>query len=82
MNKWLIHSGWGEARARASAPRESLRCAPIRPEGRRGRLEAAGERLRPEKVTKNDAHGCVVERPVMILPQVHLRKPCYDFSFL
>ena len=20
--------------------------------------------------------------PVMILPQVHLRKPCYDFSFL
>ena len=37
---------------------------------------------RPEKVTKNDAHGCVVERPVMILPQVHLRKPCYDFSFL
>ena len=23
-----------------------------------------------------------VERPVMILPQVHLRKPCYDFSFL
>ena len=23
-------------------------------------------------------HGCVT----MILPQVHLRKPCYDFSFL
>ena len=21
-------------------------------------------------------------RPVMILPQVHLRKPCYDFYFL
>ena len=23
-----------------------------------------------------------LERPVMILPQVHLRKPCYDFTFL
>jgi hypothetical protein len=23
-----------------------------------------------------------VERVLMILPQVHLRKPCYDFSFL
>ena len=22
------------------------------------------------------------ERALMILPQVHLRKPCYDFSFL
>lgn len=22
------------------------------------------------------------ERVVMILPQVHLRKPCYDFTFL
>ena len=27
-------------------------------------------------------HRCGLERPVMILPQVHLRKPCYDFSFL
>ncbi|KAK3763529.1 hypothetical protein RRG08_046802 [Elysia crispata] len=22
------------------------------------------------------------EQPIMILPQVHLRKPCYDFYFL
>ena len=36
-------------------------------------------RSRQDGTTK----GCVcVERPVMILPQVHLRKPCYDFSFL
>ena len=28
-------------------------------------------------------HGCMVGFSVrMILPQVHLRKPCYDFSFL
>ena len=27
--------------------------------------------------------GCgFVDRVVMILPQVHLRKPCYDFTFL
>ena len=26
--------------------------------------------------------GCFVGCVLMILPQVHLRKPCYDFSFL
>ncbi len=26
--------------------------------------------------------GVVLDRVVMILPQVHLRKPCYDFTFL
>ena len=31
---------------------------------------------------RNDAQRWGVERPVVILPQVHLRKPCYDFSFL
>ena len=30
------------------------------------------------KFVHNEASGCVR----MILPQVHLRKPCYDFSFL
>ena len=32
-----------------------------------------------------DKHGCmffVWMCVLMILPQVHLRKPCYDFSFL
>ena len=33
-----------------------------------------------------DKHVCLgmldVDRVVMILPQVHLRKPCYDFTFL
>ena len=23
-----------------------------------------------------------LDKPIMILPQVHLRKPCYDFYFL
>ncbi len=26
--------------------------------------------------------GCELDLVVMILPQVHLRKPCYDFTFL
>jgi hypothetical protein len=26
--------------------------------------------------------GLVIRQTVMILPQVHLRKPCYDFYFL
>ena len=34
------------------------------------------------KVDKGGTQMCGLERPVMILPQVHLRKPCYDFSFL
>ena len=28
------------------------------------------------------SHGGLVLDLVMILPQVHLRKPCYDFYFL
>ena len=28
------------------------------------------------------SHGGLVLDLVMILPQVHLRKPCYDFTFL
>ncbi len=43
-----------------------------RPRPARSVAEAAGPFL-----------GCVVlDRVVMILPQVHLRKPCYDFTFL
>jgi hypothetical protein len=26
--------------------------------------------------------NALLRRPIMILPQVHLRKPCYDFYFL
>ena len=33
-------------------------------------------------VFTNSLGCCDVDRVVMILPQVHLRKPCYDFTFL
>ena len=42
---------------------------------RRGRPEG---RPRPESQFARGSEWI----PVMILPQVHLRKPCYDFSFL
>ena len=35
------------------------------------------------KKTQNSSHGWFVKFvSEMILPQVHLRKPCYDFYFL
>jgi hypothetical protein len=34
------------------------------------------------EASRGVVHGCVVGYVRMILPQVHLRKPCYDFSFL
>jgi hypothetical protein len=43
---------------------------------------AARERTESPPPNDNSSQRVRVERPVMILPQVHLRKPCYDFSFL
>ena len=34
------------------------------------------------RVSRAGQASCVASRSVMILPQVHLRKPCYDFYFL
>ena len=31
---------------------------------------------------KNSSQEGIIVELLMILPQVHLRKPCYDFSFL
>ena len=45
-------------------------------------LEAALEAVRPPPKLHGLVHGCLVHYVRMILPQVHLRKPCYDFSFL
>ena len=42
----------------------------------KGRLEPESPRGQTQRV-----HVCVLIDS-MILPQVHLRKPCYDFSFL
>ena len=46
--------------------------------------EAGTRRIgsRQGELVRDRAHRCGWKRPVMILPQVHLRKPCYDFSFL
>ena len=41
--------------------------------------------MRPEGTQIGRERGCVcffLWDVLMILPQVHLRKPCYDFSFL
>ena len=56
-------------------PRRRRR-APPSPEARRHNADD------PKKGRNdNSTHGAG-EGTIMILPQVHLRKPCYDFSFL
>jgi hypothetical protein len=65
------------------------------PPSPRGRREAptlrigVARRLRPfsaaakeQQGGEDEALGCLFRVVSMILPQVHLRKPCYDFSFL
>ena len=46
--------------------------------------DTRGKAARPEgnAQSRDSAQRWGWKRPVMILPQVHLRKPCYDFSFL
>ena len=47
--------------------------------------EVASRLFPPARADARESRGspCVWVRSVsMILPQVHLRKPCYDFSFL
>ncbi len=49
-----------------------------------GSLGGKAMRERHTKRTQGNANvytGCIVDL-LMILPQVHLRKPCYDFYFL
>ena len=43
-------------------------------------LPLAKTRVRPP--SRSFSRFLVAELPLMILPQVHLRKPCYDFYFL
>lgn len=52
--------------------------APGRGRGRRGR----GGWLLPGGFTLRVHRSCSLKATTMILPQVHLRKPCYDFYFL
>lgn len=76
--------------ARASGRREGndrRRAAPGKSSGGRPRRDPAGEETRPPALSCPEA-SCRARpcdragEPVMILPQVHLRKPCYDFYFL
>ena len=54
------------------------------PEGarRRGRRARDGDRPRRTPPLLNTSSLSALQVSTMILPQVHLRKPCYDFSFL
>ena len=50
-----------------------------------GRRQAASPRGLPEQATRGVVYlyrATRAQNSVMILPQVHLRKPCYDFYFL
>lgn len=81
---------------RPQAPREAGRDGRGRSPGPRGPGDgagrarfASGRREREPPPTPLGTRGGSTKRarrqglpPVMILPQVHLRKPCYDFYFL
>ena len=43
--------------------------------------QATPGNIKRPRVNKNTKYSSYLHR-VMILPQVHLRKPCYDFTFL
>ena len=58
-------------------PREATRNRFRAPRAARCRREPTTGRARDGTVDRVDMDGLV-----MILPQVHLRKPCYDFCFL
>ena len=80
--------------SRTDTPRRKATGLATPPGRRRKRARArapAAALWPPEGASHGRRHACakptlrkgVRERiPVMILPQVHLRKPCYDFSFL
>ena len=74
------------ARLPKQCPRDAERDALHRPtEGTASHCSHSTPRGGLPKESPGDDNGTQrvrVERPVMILPQVHLRKPCYDFSFL
>ena len=66
-------------------PRADARTGGREPAATRRSLLRGGRRQRHAKDAarrETVRTGWRVERPVVILPQVHLRKPCYDFSFL
>jgi hypothetical protein len=77
------HRQRGEAsEQRSTASRKRMARGPGRSPGIQGEPRPSRAPAAPRKGLTEQCSKCGVERPVMILPQVHLRKPCYDFSFL
>lgn len=67
------------SRGRRTAPARRLaHCLPAPARGRDADGHASGRGPSRYDHNSRSSAGCVS----MILPQVHLRKPCYDFSFL
>ena len=63
---------------KAAAPRETRR----EPGDPRRASERSNRNRASERTPLRATQAGRIEQPVMILPQVHLRKPCYDFYFL
>ena len=86
MKKGVGYRGFGRRQPQGVSPRET----PAGPEKRLVRAPAQGPTLgaaSAQQVCTAHPQGDSVVTGVdsidsMILPQVHLRKPCYDFSFL
>ena len=68
----------GAFRARGSLARTAR--ARARASGKGSRRAVARHADRPS--VRERVRGLLLRASTMILPQVHLRKPCYDFSFL
>ena len=71
QQQWPVHTDQAGRLCRASASSGRTRLLGC-PGTRHGRPEGGVSTVAIEGT----------EQPIMILPQVHLRKPCYDFYFL
>lgn len=76
LGQWGLGGGMGSWVGRSAAERGGVGCACMRGETRFSPAPHTRARSRATSHRKAQPH---VE---MILPQVHLRKPCYDFTFL
>lgn len=92
----LVPEGQGTPPNVLAQPSDQLVCEQSR-EGRdtppilsQLEIKLVGERLKAPQPPRTSERGTMVRFAkgllqlvcAMILPQVHLRKPCYDFSFL
>ena len=87
----LPHSSVGPALPSEPRRREIQEIHPTAPLGqvppvsvrqRTGRVKTSRPGGQLSQVFRMQGVRCYHNKPIMILPQVHLRKPCYDFYFL